>query len=77
VLGLTFFLYVGHDLHATAASPNHSNTLSFQRVPFFVRSGMHEFALVLLETGNIWHFPLVQNSTGIDEKLCFMVDDSI
>jgi hypothetical protein len=77
LLQLTLFLYIGHDLDATTSSSDDRNTLSFQRVPLFVRSGMHELALVVFQAGNIWHLPLVQDSSSIDEELCFVFDDSV
>ena len=73
---LTFLLYIGYDLYATASSPNHSNTLSFQRVPLFVRSGMHKLALVVFKPRDIRPFPVVQNSSSVDKELCFIIDDS-
>jgi len=38
---------------------------------------VHEFALVVLETLDIWHFPFIQNPASVDEELCFIVDDSV
>lgn len=74
-LTLTFLLYIGHDLYTTASSSYYGNTLSFQRVSFLIRSGMHEFALVILDTRNIRPLEIVQDATGVDEEFCFVVED--
>ena len=68
-------MYVGHDLNATAASPNDGNTLSFQRIPLFIRSRVHEFALVVLDARNIRPLEIVQDATRIDKKFCFVVEN--
>jgi len=36
---------------------------------------MHKFALEFIDSGDVWPFPVVQNTLGIDEKVTPVVDD--
>jgi len=40
-----------------------------------IRGSMHNFALEFIDPGDVWPFPVVQNTLGIDEKVTPIVDD--
>lgn len=40
-----------------------------------IRCSMHKFALEFIDSGDVWPFPVVQNTLGIDEKVTPVVDD--
>jgi hypothetical protein len=73
---LTFLLNVGHNLHATTSSTDDSHTLPIQGVALFICSGMHELALVVLDTGDIRPLEVVQDTSRIDEELGLVINDS-
>jgi hypothetical protein len=73
---LTFLLNIGHNLHATASSTYDSHTFPIQRVALFIGSGVHELALVVLDTRNIRPLEVVQDTSRIDEELGLIIDDS-
>jgi hypothetical protein len=72
----TLLLNVGHNLHATASRTYDSHTLPLQRVALFVRGGVHELALVVLDTRDIRPLEVVQDTSRIDEEFGLIINDS-
>jgi hypothetical protein len=69
-------LNIGHNLHATASRTYDGHTLPIQRVALFIRSGVHELALVVLDTRDIRPLEVVQNTSRIDEELGLIINNS-
>lgn len=68
-----FLLEIGDDLDATASSANHGYALPIKWIAFIERSGVHELAFIILESGYVRPLEIVQDTTSVDEEFCLIL----